>query len=84
MKPFSLYIHITFCFHKCPYCDFNTYAVAAAPEKEYTEALLSELDFRASLPEWRGRPIQTIFFGGGTPSLFAPETIRRMLTTVRQ
>jgi oxygen-independent coproporphyrinogen-3 oxidase len=84
MKPFSLYLHIPFCFHKCPYCDFNTYAVSQAPEREYTEALLAELDFRAARAEWRMRPIQSIFFGGGTPSLFAPETIARILRTVRQ
>lgn len=84
MKPFSLYIHIPYCFHKCPYCDFNTYAVSKAPEREYTEALLAELDFYAAKTEWRGRAIQTIFFGGGTPSLFQPETIARILRSVRQ
>lgn len=84
MKPFSLYLHIPYCFHKCPYCDFNTYAVSQAPEREYTEALLAELDYRASRPEWRARPVQSIFFGGGTPSLFAPETIARILRTIRQ
>lgn len=82
MKSFSLYIHIPYCFHKCPYCDFNTYAVANIPEKAYVEALLSELDFRASDPLWRGREVQTVFFGGGTPSLFSPSSIRKILGSV--
>jgi len=81
MKPFSLYLHIPFCLHKCPYCDFNTYALSSFPEREYVAALLSELDFRASLPEWKGRTIQTIYFGGGTPSLFAPASIRKIIAT---
>ncbi|MBN8548790.1 MAG: radical SAM family heme chaperone HemW [Deltaproteobacteria bacterium] len=82
MKPFSLYLHIPFCFHKCPYCDFNTYAVSAIPEKEYVSALLAELDYRASLPEWRARVVQTIYFGGGTPSLFQPASIRKVISAI--
>lgn len=73
--PFSLYIHIPYCRHKCPYCDFNTYAVARIPEQEYVQALLAELDFRLSSDEWRGRRVQSIYFGGGTPSLFSSESI---------
>lgn len=79
MKPFSLYIHIPFCAHKCPYCDFNTYAVPRAPEREYIDALLAELHAREKMQEWQGREIQTIFFGGGTPSMFSPEGIGRIL-----
>ncbi len=82
MRQFSLYIHIPFCFHKCPYCDFNTYAVSSIPEIDYTAALLSELDYRATHPEWNGRAVQTIFFGGGTPSLFSAEAITRIITTI--
>ena len=78
-KPFSIYIHIPFCIQKCPYCDFNTYAVLKAPEKAYVAALLSELDYRASLPEWKGRSVQTIFFGGGTPSIFSGKAIKNIL-----
>jgi putative oxygen-independent coproporphyrinogen III oxidase len=81
-KPFSIYIHIPFCTQKCPYCDFNTYAVAKAPEKEYVSALLAELDYRASLPEWRGRTVQTIFFGGGTPSIFSGKAIKHILSHI--
>lgn len=84
MKPFSLYIHIPFCSHKCPYCDFNTYAVPSAPEDEYVDALLQELSYREGLPEWGGREIQTIFFGGGTPSLFSPRAIGRILGGTRE
>lgn len=82
MKPFSLYLHIPFCFHKCPYCDFNAYAVSSIPEKEYISALLAELDYRASLPEWRARIVQTIYFGGGTPSLFQPSSIRKIISAI--
>ncbi len=82
MKPFSLYIHIPFCFHKCPYCDFNAYAVSAIPEKEYVSGLLAELDYRAEQPEWRARVVQTIYFGGGTPSLFQPASIRKIISAI--
>ncbi len=82
MSPFSLYLHIPFCHHKCPYCDFNTYALATFPEKEYVSALLSELDYRAALPEWKGRTVRTIYFGGGTPSLFSPASLRKIISVI--
>lgn len=82
MQPFSLYLHIPYCLHKCPYCDFNTYALSSFSEKEYVAALLSELDYRSSLPEWRGRMVQSIYFGGGTPSLFTPAGIRRIISVI--
>jgi oxygen-independent coproporphyrinogen-3 oxidase len=84
MKPFSIYLHIPFCSHKCPYCDFNTYAVTVVPEKDYVGALLAELDYRASLPEWNSRPVQTIYFGGGTPSLFGPQSIVKILEAISE
>jgi oxygen-independent coproporphyrinogen III oxidase len=84
MKGFSLYLHIPYCYHKCPYCDFNTYAVANIPEASYVEGLLSEIDYRASEKNWRGREVQTIFFGGGTPSLFAPSSIRKILSSIER
>lgn len=84
MKGFALYIHVPYCFHKCPYCDFNTYAVASIPEKDYISALLSELDYRASERAWRGREVQTIFFGGGTPSLFSPSSIRKVVSAINR
>jgi oxygen-independent coproporphyrinogen-3 oxidase len=81
---FVLYVHIPFCFHKCPYCDFNTYAVSSLPETEYVNALLSELDYRASRPEWAGRVLRSIFFGGGTPSIFSPFSIRKIIGAICQ
>ena len=82
MKPFGLYIHIPYCLQRCPYCDFNTYATAALPEKEYIAALLCELDYRASEATWSGREIGSIYFGGGTPSLLSSASIDRFLDFV--
>lgn len=77
---FSLYVHVPFCAHKCPYCDFNTYAVGPrVPEDEYIDALEAELTFRASQASWQGRSVQTIFFGGGSPSLFSSAGLARFL-----
>jgi oxygen-independent coproporphyrinogen-3 oxidase len=76
---FSLYVHIPYCEAKCPYCDFNSYAVERFPEERYADALIAELDTYVALPPWRGATIATIFFGGGTPSLFRPATIGRLL-----
>ncbi len=79
MSPFSLYIHIPYCQAKCPYCDFNSYAAALWPEDEYVAALSAEMGRYAELEAWRGGEIQTVFFGGGTPSLFAARSIGRVL-----
>jgi len=76
---FSLYVHIPYCDSKCPYCDFNSYAVKRWPEREYCDALMAEMRAYAALPSWRDRPIHSIFFGGGTPSLFDPDTIATLL-----
>ena len=80
--PFSLYIHIPYCVSKCPYCDFNSHVVAEIPEVSYTDALLRELEHYGSLEEWRGRTVQSIFFGGGTPSTFKPESIGKLLAWI--
>jgi oxygen-independent coproporphyrinogen-3 oxidase len=80
--PFSLYIHIPYCISKCPYCDFNSHVVAEIPETQYVNALLRELTTYKVLEEWNGRSVQSIFFGGGTPSTFAPASISRLLTRV--
>ena len=79
MATFSLYIHIPYCDSKCPYCDFNSYAVKRWPERAYREALIAEMTAYAACPPWRDGTIQTVFFGGGTPSLFAPESISALL-----
>ena len=80
--PLSLYIHIPWCAKKCPYCDFNSHAVKAPiPEAAYVDALLRDLDFELrDAPE--PRPLVSIFFGGGTPSLFSGAAIGRILEGV--
>lgn len=79
LQPFSLYIHIPYCISKCPYCDFNSHVVAEVPEDNYIGALLAELDYYADLNEWRGACVKSIFLGGGTPSIFQPASIRKLL-----
>ena len=81
-EPFSLYIHIPYCVSKCPYCDFNSHVVPVIPEKSYTDALLRELEYYGAKEEWRARTVQSIFFGGGTPSTFKPASIGKLLAWV--
>jgi oxygen-independent coproporphyrinogen III oxidase len=76
---FSLYIHIPYCQSKCPYCDFNSHAVATWPEADYVKALCAEMGYRAGEAPWLGERLRTIFFGGGTPSLFTPRSIARII-----
>ncbi len=84
MPPLSLYIHIPWCIKKCPYCDFNSHAIKTdTPEAAYIDALLSDLAIdikRYTIT----RPISSIFIGGGTPSLFSPESIDRLLRGIEQ
>jgi oxygen-independent coproporphyrinogen-3 oxidase len=78
LPPLSLYVHLPWCVRKCPYCDFNSYeARAALPDLEYVAALLRDLG--RELPLAQGRAIETIFLGGGTPSLFSGAAIARLL-----
>jgi oxygen-independent coproporphyrinogen-3 oxidase len=82
LPPLSLYVHLPWCVRKCPYCDFNSHAVRdALPEQAYVDALLRDLD--GELPHSEGRTIETIFLGGGTPSLFSPQAIAQLLTGIR-
>lgn len=83
IRPFSLYIHVPFCAHKCPYCDFNTYATPKIPEDAYVDGLCRELEFYAGNEGFSRRPITTIFFGGGTPSVLSVAAIDRLLACVR-
>ena len=76
---FSLYIHIPYCLIKCPYCDFNAYGARTWPEERYVDALCAELRHYVSQAPWQGQRVETIYFGGGTPSLFAPATVERFL-----
>jgi oxygen-independent coproporphyrinogen-3 oxidase len=80
--PLALYIHFPWCTRKCPYCDFNSHpAPGDVPETGYVDALLNDLEHE--LPAVWGRTVHTIFMGGGTPSLFAPESIDRLLSGIR-
>jgi putative oxygen-independent coproporphyrinogen III oxidase len=78
-EPFSLYVHIPYCAAKCPYCDFNVHVASKIPEAEYCEALLKELQFYSQSDDWRGRKLKSVFFGGGTPSLFSSQSIGGIL-----
>jgi oxygen-independent coproporphyrinogen-3 oxidase len=80
--PLSLYVHFPWCERKCPYCDFNSHAVRdELPEQAYIDALLKDLE--QELPAVWGRTVHSVFLGGGTPSLFSPEAIDRLLSGVR-
>ena len=91
LPPLSLYIHLPWCLKKCPYCDFNSHelqstgsnpdALPADVEQRYLDALIADLD--ASLPLIWGRTVHSIFIGGGTPSLFSPQSIDRLLGDIR-
>jgi putative oxygen-independent coproporphyrinogen III oxidase len=79
----ALYVHMPWCVRKCPYCDFNSHQLkSAAPDAAYIDALIRDFDFE--LPRLKGRRIDTVFFGGGTPSLFQPEDFSRLLGALRQ
>lgn len=81
-SPFSLYIHLPWCIRKCPYCDFNSHALKdELPEEDYITALLADLD--QELPWIAHRTLNTVFFGGGTPSLFSAHGIARILEGVK-
>ncbi|WP_256262313.1 radical SAM family heme chaperone HemW [Pseudomonas gingeri] len=81
LPPLALYVHIPWCVRKCPYCDFNSHAASPVlPEQEYVDALLADLD--QDLHAVYGRELSSIFFGGGTPSLFSAEALGRLLKGV--
>ena len=80
--PLALYVHMPWCVRKCPYCDFNSHAAPSQlPQRQYIAALLDDLE--QDLDAVAGRALDSIFFGGGTPSLFSPEAIDELLTGVR-
>jgi putative oxygen-independent coproporphyrinogen III oxidase len=82
LPPLALYVHLPWCVKKCPYCDFNSHAVKGElPLEEYTQALLRDLE--QDLPLVWGRTVHSIFFGGGTPSLFQAEQIRTLINGFR-
>ena len=80
--PLALYVHVPWCVQKCPYCDFNSHeAPGQIPERQYVDALIADL--QSALPLIWGRPVQTVFFGGGTPSLLSPAAIDELITAFR-
>jgi putative oxygen-independent coproporphyrinogen III oxidase len=83
LPPLSLYVHLPWCLRKCPYCDFNSHEMKSGelPEQRYIDALVADLE--ASLPLVWGRPVASIFIGGGTPSLFSAQGIDRLLGDIR-
>jgi putative oxygen-independent coproporphyrinogen III oxidase len=83
LPPLSLYVHLPWCLKKCPYCDFNSHEMRPSdiPEQRYLDALVADLE--SSLPLIWGRPVHSIFIGGGTPSLFSPQGIDRLLGDIR-
>jgi len=86
LPPLSLYVHLPWCLRKCPYCDFNSHewrtdAAGELPEARYLDALCADVE--AALPLIWGRSVHSIFIGGGTPSLFSPAAIERLLSDLR-
>ena len=82
LPPLSLYIHFPWCVRKCPYCDFNSHELRETLEADrYVDALLADLEH--DLPRIWGRPVRSVFMGGGTPSLFDPASIDRLLSGLR-
>jgi putative oxygen-independent coproporphyrinogen III oxidase len=82
LPPLALYVHLPWCVRKCPYCDFNSHELRSGlPEREYVAALLGDLE--AQLPEVWGRRLESLFIGGGTPSLFSPDAIGDLLSGIR-
>ncbi len=82
LPPLALYVHIPWCVRKCPYCDFNSHEQKdSLPERQYVDRLVEDLE--SLLPSVWGRRLTSVFIGGGTPSLFSPEAIDRLLAAVR-
>jgi len=86
LPPLSLYIHYPWCAQKCPYCDFNSHTAASGKNKKqddqaYVDALIRDLE--GELPSIWGRTVQTVFIGGGTPSLMQPEAMEQLLSHIR-
>lgn len=82
LPPLALYAHVPWCVRKCPYCDFNSHeAKGGIPEDAYVEALIADLE--SALPQVWGRPVVSVFFGGGTPSLLSGAAVDRLLAAFR-
>jgi putative oxygen-independent coproporphyrinogen III oxidase len=83
LPPLALYVHLPWCLAKCPYCDFNSHEIGskAVPEQRYLAALRADLE--AALPLVWGRPVVSVFIGGGTPSLFSPAGVDALISSLR-
>jgi putative oxygen-independent coproporphyrinogen III oxidase len=82
LPPLALYVHLPWCLKKCPYCDFNSHEQqGGVPEARYLDALVADLE--AALPQVWGRRVTSVFIGGGTPSLFSPAGIERLIADIR-
>lgn len=79
--PLSLYVHFPWCVRKCPYCDFNSHEIDVIPEQQYVDRLIEDLTTAAARDP--RRDLTSIFFGGGTPSLFSAEAVARLMTAIR-
>src|SRR3954468_8528766 len=79
--PFGIYVHFPWCLSKCPYCDFASRAAPVIPHERYADAILRELELRAA--EFPARPVTSVFFGGGTPSLWDATQVTRVLDALR-
>lgn len=82
MSFFGLYFHWPFCLSKCPYCDFNSHVRSSINQKRWQKSLETELEILSE--KQRGKPLESIFFGGGTPSLMAPETVASLIEKAKQ
>ena len=82
LPPLGLYIHLPWCERKCPYCDFNSHEATDVPEDHYIRTLLQDL--REDSPMIQGRAVETLFIGGGTPSLFSAEAIQKLMRGIAQ
>jgi putative oxygen-independent coproporphyrinogen III oxidase len=82
MTPVGVYVHFPWCLAKCPYCDFVSYVTPAIDHAGYADAVLRELEMRA--PDFAGRRVESVFFGGGTPSLWEPRELGRVLVAIRR
>lgn len=80
---FSVYVHIPYCTYKCPYCDFNVHVASPIPEEEYVSSLIRELRHYSRESGWSGNEVETVYFGGGTPSLFSSKSFTRILEFLR-
>jgi oxygen-independent coproporphyrinogen-3 oxidase len=85
LPPLALYVHLPWCLRKCPYCDFNSHEAAGGLSADTSAAYLQalRLDLEAALPLIWGRPVVSVFIGGGTPSLFDPEAISQLISDIR-